>query len=187
MPDIACAEGQAALDVFTDAADFIIVDNISTLVRSGRENEAEGWQPIQDWALRLRSGGKSVLFVHHAGKGGQQRGTSRREDVLDLVMELKRPDDYEAEQGARFEIHFTKARHLIGAEATPVEAHFQNNKWLVKNILDRDGEQIVHLKENAGMSYRDIAKELNISHTTAQRKYERFKDQRSGVTSVTPL
>ncbi len=37
-----------------------------------------------------------------------QRGTSRREDVLDTVIQLKRPKDYEPEDGGRFEVHFTK-------------------------------------------------------------------------------
>jgi len=38
-----------------------------------------------------------------AKAGGQQRGTSKGEDVMDSVIALKRPDDYTAKQGARFE------------------------------------------------------------------------------------
>jgi hypothetical protein len=74
--------------------DLIVLDNLSTLVRSGRENESESWLPVQEWALQLRKRGKSILFVHHAGKTGQQRGTSKKEDVLDTVISLKRPKDY---------------------------------------------------------------------------------------------
>ena len=92
MPDISTVEGQEALKPYTDEAEFIVVDNLSTLVRTGKENEAESWLPIQQWALEMRSQGKSVLFIHHAGKSGQQRGSSRREDVLDLVMELRHPE-----------------------------------------------------------------------------------------------
>ena len=66
-------------------------------MRTGRENEAEGWLPVQDWALGHRRAGRSVLFIHHAGKGGLQRGTSRREDVLDTVIGLRRPTDYSAD------------------------------------------------------------------------------------------
>jgi hypothetical protein len=51
---------------------------ISTLCRSGKEDESDSWLPIQNWLLSLRSLGKSVLKIHHAGKSGQQRGTSRR-------------------------------------------------------------------------------------------------------------
>jgi hypothetical protein len=33
--------------------------------------------------LEQRAAGRSVLLVHHAGKGGGQRGTSRKEDTLE--------------------------------------------------------------------------------------------------------
>ena len=39
----------------------------------------------------LRKAGRAVLMVHHANKQGLQRGSSRREDMLDLVMALHRP------------------------------------------------------------------------------------------------
>lgn len=54
------------------------------------------------------------MFIHHAGKSGAQRGTSKREDVLDTVVALKRPGDYVTSQGARFEVHFEKARGIFG-------------------------------------------------------------------------
>ena len=56
------------------------------------------------------------------GVNGKQRGTSRREDALDLVIGLRRPADYSAEQGARFEVHIEKARTLVGDGALPFEA-----------------------------------------------------------------
>ena len=68
--------------------------------------------PIQKWALRQRSKGKSMAFIHHAVKSGPQRGTSRRRDALDTEIALKRPSDYKGDQGARFEVHFEKARGL---------------------------------------------------------------------------
>ena len=33
---------------------MLFLDNISTLVRSGKENEAEGWLPVQNWVLSHR-------------------------------------------------------------------------------------------------------------------------------------
>jgi hypothetical protein len=82
-------EDQDQLDAYLTGIDLIIADNISTLCRTGKENEAEGWLPVQGWALRQRAQGRSVLFIHHSGKGGAQRGTSKREDVLDTVISLK--------------------------------------------------------------------------------------------------
>lgn len=74
MPDPSTLEGQQALEPFLKDIEFIVVDNISTLCRSGKENEAEGWILVQAWALRMRSKGISVLFVHHAAKNGNARG-----------------------------------------------------------------------------------------------------------------
>ena len=113
VPDLSEEGGQAALDRILGDADLVILDNVSSLFRSGVENDAESWAPVQAWTLALRRRGISSLFVHHAGKGGKQRGTSRREDVLDTVIALKRPTDYVATDGARFEVHFEKARRNL--------------------------------------------------------------------------
>ena len=76
LPDLAMPEGQRAFDDAIGDAELVIMDNISTLVRAGKENEAESWQSVQDWALVHRRAGRAILFAHHAGKGGAQRGTS---------------------------------------------------------------------------------------------------------------
>ncbi len=115
MPDLGSLDGQVEIDsLVLPSTELIILDNLSSLVRSGRENESESWQVVQEWALRHRAAGRSVLFIHHSGKGGQQRGTSKKEDLLDCVISLKRPADYQPNQGARFELSFEKARHLYG-------------------------------------------------------------------------
>lgn len=122
MPNLSTTEGQEAIAEDVEWADFIIVDNLSTLCRSGRENEGESWLPVQEWALNLRRRGKSVLFVHHANKGGGQRGSIRKEDVLDTVIALRKPQDYDGSDGARFEVHFEKHRGFHGKDASPFEA-----------------------------------------------------------------
>ncbi|MDH3691882.1 MAG: AAA family ATPase, partial [Gammaproteobacteria bacterium] len=114
MPDLSRVDDHGRIEDYLDDIDLIIVDNISTLCRTGRENEAESWLPVQEWALRMRGSGRSVLFIHHGGKGGQQRGTSRREDILDTVISLRHPSDYRPEEGAVFEVHFEKARGIYG-------------------------------------------------------------------------
>lgn len=48
ISDLSTLAGQQLIKQhITDDIELIISDNISTLVRSGRENEAESWQPIQ--------------------------------------------------------------------------------------------------------------------------------------------
>lgn len=101
---------------------LIVLDNLATLCRHGRANDEESFLPVQEWLLKLRRRGISVLLVHHASKNGSQRGTSSKEDTLDTVIQLKRPSDYETDQGARFEVHLTKARGIFGEDAEPFEA-----------------------------------------------------------------
>ena len=84
LPDLASPDAQQFYaDVIVDA-DLVIVDNLSTLCRGLKENEADSWTPVQNWLLAQRRANKSVLVIHHGGKSGMQRGP-RKEDVLDTV------------------------------------------------------------------------------------------------------
>ncbi len=178
IPDISSTEGQAAIEDYLEGVSLVIVDNLSTLCRYGRENEAESWEPMQEWLLSLRRRGLSVLLVHHAGKGGNQRGTSKREDCLDTVICLKRPEDYQAEDGARFEVHLEKARGVIGDDAKPFEARLdvRDNAaiWTTRDIEDRELEKVIELS-NADYSVRDIAKETDMSRSKVNRLQKRAR------------
>lgn len=167
MIDLSRPEDQIDLEPFLSGVGLIVVDNLSTLCRSGRENEGEGWLPVQEWALRQRAAGRSVLFIHHAGKGGQQRGTSRREDVLDTVISLRRPGDYSSDQGAIFEVHFEKARGLYGDETKTFEAKLTTTpdgrqEWTVKPVEESTVEKVAALL-NEGVPQVEIAEMLGVT------------------------
>ena len=116
-------KGSGRLDPLLIGVDLVILDNLSTLCTNGSESASDAWVPMQNWLLKLRRQGIAVLLVHHAGTNGRQRGTSRREDALDTVIALRRPEDYSPEQGARFEVHFEKLRNRVdGDAAVPFEA-----------------------------------------------------------------
>lgn len=180
LPNLYTPEGQAAINLVIGDAQVIVVDNLSCLVRGGKENESESWTPVAEWALRQRSAGRSVIFIHHAGKGGQQRGTSKREDLLDTVISLRRPADYVAEQGARFEIHFEKARALYGTDVDPMDARLETlpdgrSIWTTKRVADATDAQVIEMAE-LGLSTREIGAELEISHSTVVRTLNRLKE-----------
>ncbi len=174
LPDISTEKGQAAIEPHIGDAELIVVDNLSTLARSGKENEADSWSMMQHWALKLRREGRSVLFVHHAGKGGEQRGTSKREDIMDTVVKLSRPPDYKPAEGARFIVEFTKSRGFSGPEAEPFEAQLRDGEWSMKSVEDVRTAQILQL-HGEGLKQRDIAAEVNCSAATVNRVIMRAK------------
>lgn len=178
MPDLSRRDDQTWLQPTVEKADLIIVDNISTLCRSGgSENDAESWDVTQEWALRQKANGKTILFIHHAGKGGNQRGTSKREDILDTVIALRRPDDYDTRQGARVEVHFEKARGFSGDEASPFEARLNTEggyrwQWQARQAgLD---EQVLLLQQQ-GLKQGAIAGMLGKDKSTISRAVTRLR------------
>jgi len=178
IPDLATPEGQAQLEaVITPETKLVIVDNISTVCRSARENKGDAWLPVQEWALRMRSRGISVLLIHHDGKGGGQRGTSRREDVLDTVIQLRHPTDYQAEQGAMFEVHFNKTRGLFGDDVKPFEAQLTTNGWVTRTIEDSKFEKVRCLLDD-GYTQRQIAEELGISKGYVSKLVKKINAQK---------
>lgn len=179
MPRLDTTEGQEAVDsILTPDHRLIVVDNISTLTQA-KENDADGWTPVQAWALRQRAAGRSVLFVHHSGKAGAQRGTSRREDVLDTVIRLSRPAEYNPEQGAVFEVHFEKSRGIYGEDVKPFEATLTLSTgglmvWATRTVEDCTFDRVVDLL-NAGMTQAEIAAELQLHKSTVSRHVKRAK------------
>lgn len=174
MPDLSSLAGQEALEPYTSQADLIIVDNISTLSRYGKENEAESWIPLQQWALRQRRLGKSVLFVHHAGKGGNQRGTSKREDILDTVIILKHPSDYEPSMGCVFDLSFDKARHLSGDDAVSLSCKLTDEGWKYELTEDNNYKKTVDLFRG-GLKQHEIAEELGLSKGQVSKLIKKAK------------
>ena len=179
MPDLSTREGQALVDsMVTPETALIIVDNMSCLCRTGRENEAESWIPVQGWALRHRAAGRSIIFIHHSGKGGGQRGNRKKEDVLDVVIKLKRPVDYEPTQGACFEVEIEKGRHLMGEDAESFEARLTTDpktglqEWIYKTVTQSTFDRVVDLA-NEGLSQIEIAKELEINKSNVNRHWKR--------------
>ena len=98
-------------------------DILISLLRSGLENEGESWLPFQNWLLDLRRRNISVLYIHHANKSGDQRGTSRRIDITDTVACLKKC--YNENCGIddlSFEVHFEKTHGIREEVNRPIIA-----------------------------------------------------------------
>ena len=153
--NLSTEEGQKALMPHTKGVDLLILDSVSRL-------------------LSLRRQKTAMLMVHHAGTSGRQRGTSRREDVLDTVIALRRPEDYLPEQGARFEVHYEKLRHHFeGAQAFEARLEDDGNavRWRQSTVtsLPQVGADLF----NEGYTVQAAANALGISRSAAGRLRQR--------------
>jgi KaiC/GvpD/RAD55 family RecA-like ATPase len=180
LPDLSTPAGQDEIDGMIEPdTEVLILDNLSAWARSGRENEAESWVPVQEWMLRLRRRGIAVLVVHHAGKSGSQRGTSKREDALDVVLSLVRPNDYSPSHGAVFTVEFTKGRNLKGTEAEPVELRLGGTddraEWTWRTVEASTYDRVLALTKE-GLSVTEIAAELGVNKSSVSRAARKARD-----------
>jgi putative DNA primase/helicase len=185
IPSLSTVAGQAIIEAELDAfpkVELVIFDSISTLCNGGpAENEAESWTEMQPWLLKLRRRGVSPLIVHHDGKRGAQRGTSKREDVVSQSIHLKRPDDYNASQGARFEVVLEKARSVFGADAEPFEAQLVTEAdgrltWKVNDFAEGSFSKLLQRLQN-GVTVTDARQDLGISRATAYRRRKQWLEE----------
>lgn len=86
------ATREALLDAIPTDAGLVILDNLSS-IWGGEENDAAAWDEHQAFLSEFRSRHTACMMVHHAGKSGDQRGTSRREDILDYSIRLEQPEE----------------------------------------------------------------------------------------------
>ena len=152
---------------------LLVLDNIASLTQGVEENDSSSWDNISVWLLKVKQTGCAVIFVHHAGKSGQQRGTSAREDALDSVIVL-RPTTNNAVDGVDVDVVFEKSRHVAGAAIMPVNFKIipvvgeQGLKW-------ETGTSGISKKKKAlslmceGMSYEEIKIILNIGKSTLSK------------------
>ena len=170
--DIAYAQG--LLDLIRNWGDpeLVVIDNLASLA-GFTTGDSDRWHELQQGLIAQRRKGRAVLMVHHANKEGLQRGTSRREDLVDLVMAMRRPADYDPLQGARFEIHFEKARGLHGSSVEPIEARLGTDElgrphWHWQPAQVGDLERVAALL-NDGMNPNQIARKLGLTRAKAYR------------------
>jgi hypothetical protein len=116
--------------------------------------------------------GKTVVLYHHTGKPNKsgytrQRGTSKKEDVLNTSMLLAAPTQKEMDDGISFHVSFPKHRGFVPRPP----------KFAV-TIADRNGEcrlKYMDKKTMALMMHEDgdtqekIAEELGVSQPTVSR------------------
>ena len=179
LPSLATADGQQVVRAELDAIPeigLVIIDAVTTLCHDANagESDSKSWDSMQSWLLSLRRRGVASLILHHSGKTGDQRGTSKREDVMTQVIRLDRPQDYRPEEGARFEFRFTKSRGVLGKAARAMEVQLTGGgprgalEWSYRDLEGSKRERAWGMFEE-GLKALDVAEELDVSRATAFR------------------
>ncbi len=104
-----------------DKIEVLILDNLSCLFSGIKENDADAWEQVLPWLLRLAPKLEiAVVFIAHAGRNGLMRGTSRREGRGFWIIQLTAAkDEGEIQNGAKFVARFVKNRNATETDCLP--------------------------------------------------------------------
>ncbi|MDB6013124.1 MAG: putative replicative helicase [Gammaproteobacteria bacterium] len=179
-----------ALQAADRKPELIILDNKSALASGTDENSNSEQDTFLSFLRELRHRGHTTVLVHHAGKGGDQRGASRNEDFLDLSIKLELPkpgnnDDGPMmdSDGARFLLTFTKHRGLRPTPAmldlelmTNKDGHFE---WAIKAPKKKSERLRVleYLADNVVERQADIGENLNLKESNVSRAIKALREK----------
>ena len=146
---------------------ILFLDNLSTLTSGVDENKAIDWERILPWLLRLRRAHVTVIFIHHAGRSGQMRGSSKREDPSAWIISLTSPknDPDESVVGAHFLSIFTKCRNAP-RKPSSIEWNFTpmpDNEVLVRHDAVDSIDIFRFFVESGVHDGKEIAEEMDVS------------------------
>src|SRR5262249_23157406 len=129
MPNLSNRDSQQIMEESFADAGLIMLDSISTLFRSGKENDSDSWERPKEWILSLCWSQRSVLLLQHSRKDQQSsRGHSNREDIGDTVIALRNPEGYKPSDGCKFVVSYTKNRDFIGEDAESCEVQMKTDR-----------------------------------------------------------
>lgn len=99
---------------------------------------------------------------------------------MDTIITLRKPESYNPREGARFEVHYEKARGFYGEDAIPFEASLkeENGKfvWHVQKIENSQMDQILTLHEQK-WTQREISEELGLGLGTVNRRLKETQER----------
>jgi len=169
--------------------ELIVLDNKSALSTGTDENSNSEQDIFLAFLRLLRHRGHTVLLVHHAGKGGDQRGASRNEDFLDLSIKLEIPKDdedgepYQQGDGAAFRLSFTKHRGLRPKPATLDLELMQDMDgsftWGIKkrrvHVLPTYVRVLQYLCDHLAQSQADVVRALGIDRKNVSEAVRKLR------------
>jgi hypothetical protein len=174
-------EGQQQIDALIPAGiRLLIIDNLSAWTSGGREDSAS-WAAVKLWLITKRLAGTAVLLIHHAGKNGNQRGSSAHEDLLDYSVMLTELPSSSYRQDTRFSVRHTKLRdNLPELKKTFEFSIWQQGEALHFEVapagfqISEHDTELLTLHES-GMSYQEIGRKFGVDKSTISRRLQKLR------------
>jgi len=162
--------------------EVIVFDNLSSLTAGFDENSNSDLDALLHFLIGLRHRGYAVILVHHAGKSGDQRGASRRTDLMDTVIKLATVSDI-ASSHASFEVSFPKTRG-VRPEPDAVVVQVVNKGRSVelshrstKSRKWQQWEEVLRIvRDHKPSSAEDVATKMKINVVTARQHIRKARD-----------
>ncbi|HLG49510.1 MAG TPA: AAA family ATPase [Reyranella sp.] len=163
--DLAALESQARLMAGWRRPELVVLDDLTSLAGPG--SAAERWSTLRRFLLLQRRLERAVLLVQDVNREGRPDGPEY-DDVLDVVLSLRRPADWQVQDGPRVEIHIEKARGLDGEMVAPIEAALRGGRWHWRYARPPQFQRGVALLES-GLGAEAMGRRLGISRASAFR------------------
>jgi putative DNA primase/helicase len=164
--DLTALESQALLMAGWRRPELVVVDDLANL--ADPHGAAGRWNALQRFLLLQRHLQRAVLLVLDVSREGQSPHSGMCEDVFDVVLALRRPVDWQAQDGACVEIHVEKARGLDGEMFAPIAAELRDGRWRWHYARPPQFTRGVALLES-GLGAEQMGRVLGISRASAFR------------------
>ena len=161
-----------------DDPELVVLDNLASLV-GFRTGDPDRWHELQHFLMLQRRYGPR----HPDGPSRQQAGPAARHQPARGHARpgdgARRRADYQPQDGARFEIHFEKARGLYGDAVDPIEARLETDqagvaRWSWRPVQLGQLERVAALLRQ-GLKPNRVAQELGIAQSYCYRLSERAR------------
>jgi hypothetical protein len=179
IASLSTAQGRQALEAEVGDAEVLFLDSISTL-GNFPTNDEECWIEFLQWLNHLRQRGLCVIFLHHAGKSGMQRGHSRSEDLLDVSIKLTREPDEECDW-LKCTLAYDKFRdNPKGIRSLVIE--YRDGQWFYETLeVEKLQALAQYLTEQPNASVRTIARDLPaLGGRSSVQRFKKKLEERAG-------
>lgn len=165
-----------------------VCDNLASLSPGIDEKDKQHYDPINQFFIQLRHLGISTIALHHTNKKDEQRGTSAREDNIDVSILLKGTAKFQDE--TRFVANFTKNRS--GGSGMLYEFILEDDEyglisWNYQSGKDGRKREAIKLLAEAEYTQEEIAELVGYAGRSSVSEARRWARNKGYLTSDNQL